>query len=339
MGIRDPAVKLFDWIVNGTGHGTTELARRLRIPEQELRTVEPVYHAFSIPKRSGGIRQNSCPGTPVEAGPETPFKASFCEVVSPSCRHGVRTWMFDRHQCSNPSGSGCCPAIRFDRFFQLHFHKTFKKILSKIGWNRTASQLLLRLCTGQGGLPQGAPTSPRLSNLLNYRLDARLAGLITKLGGLYTRYADDITISFATQGLHAAGKSDFPARNSADDTSNHPAQTPTGQDTIRSVTRAVRKVVETEGYRMHHRKKLSVRRQHQQQVVTGLVVNQRVNLPRSTRRWLRAVEYRTQMSQPISLTSYQPGSYSRRKSPTLSPAQLEGWRSFRAMVQRQAVED
>ena len=44
-------------------------------------------------------------------------------------------------------------------------------------------------------LPQGAPTSPALSNLLGYRLDCRLAGLAASLGADYTRYADDLAFS------------------------------------------------------------------------------------------------------------------------------------------------
>lgn len=44
-------------------------------------------------------------------------------------------------------------------------------------------------------LPQGAPTSPMLSNLCAFRLDVRLAALVKSLGGHYTRYADDLAFS------------------------------------------------------------------------------------------------------------------------------------------------
>ena len=43
--------------------------------------------------------------------------------------------------------------------------------------------------------PQGACTSPALSNLIARRLDSRLAGIAAKLGWQYTRYADDLSFS------------------------------------------------------------------------------------------------------------------------------------------------
>src|SRR5438045_6885588 len=53
-------------------------------------------------------------------------------------------------------------------------------------------------------LPQGAPTSPSITNALCLRLDARLSGLAKKLDCRYTRYADDMTFSW-----HGAAKSDI----------------------------------------------------------------------------------------------------------------------------------
>lgn len=66
--------------------------------------------------------------------------------------------------------------------------------------------------------------------------------------------------------------------------------------------------------------KLRIRRRHEQQRVTGLVVNDGVRLPRRTRRWLRAVEHRLASGRPA----------------TLTPEQLAGWNALRHMVDRQA---
>jgi hypothetical protein len=185
-----------------------------------------------------------------------------------------------------------------------------------LGWFREAASLLVRLCTHDGGLPQGAPTSPRLSNLVNYRLDDALANLASSSGDsfsnpftrkllikplsqatviTYTRYADDLTFSFST---------DEPLW-------------------IHYVIRSAKKIVRREGYELHVKKKLRIHRRHDRQLVTGLVVNQRVNLPREVRRRLRAIEHHLRTG----------------RSATLSPEQLAGWRGFLEMVRRQASRD
>ena len=60
-------------------------------------------------------------------------------------------------------------------------------------------------------------------------------------------------------------------------------------------------------------------RRHDRQIVTGLVVNDHVALPRSTRRWLRAVEHHVRTGAPASLTEQQ----------------LDGWRALEHMVREQ----
>ena len=89
---------------------------------------------------------------------------------------------------------------------------------------------------------------------------------------------------------------------------------------VRALIRVVGRIVGEEGYRLHKRKKMSIRRRHQQQRVTGLVVNERINLPRDTRRRLRAIEHRLAAG---------------RKA-TLTEEQVRGWRALLAMVRRQA---
>lgn len=66
------------------------------------------------------------------------------------------------------------------------------------GWRDESLQALMRLCVFRDGLPQGAPTSPCLSNLANVRLDERIQGLARRAGALYTRYGDDLTFSWAS---------------------------------------------------------------------------------------------------------------------------------------------
>ncbi len=101
-------------------------------------------------------------------------------------------------------------------------------------------------------LPQGAPTSPALANLSAYRLDCRLKGLAGRWDAHYTRYADDLAFS---------GDDAFDAD-------------------IGPFLRGVAAIVEDEGFILNQNKTRIMRR-HRRQQVTGLVVNDHLNVPRN----------------------------------------------------------
>ncbi len=67
-----------------------------------------------------------------------------------------------------------------------------------------AARLYTLLTTYKDSLPQGAPTSPDLSNLVNFDLDAALERRVKNSGGVYTRYCDDLAFSWR-------GRSDMPS--------------------------------------------------------------------------------------------------------------------------------
>jgi hypothetical protein len=174
-----------------------------------------------------------------------------------------------------------------------------------LGWGREASRVLTNICCHQEHLPQGAPTSPALSNLVCRKLDTRLAALVERAhgsskvapiqGGRYTRYADDLTFSFADFG--GAGT----------------------DSTSRAVLGSIRGILEAEGFQIQMKKKVRVQRAHHRQTATGLVVNRVVNLPREARRKIRAMQHRERMGQLDA----------REK------AQLRGWEALAGMVARQ----
>jgi hypothetical protein len=271
---------------------------------EELEAVEIAYVTFSIAKKSGGVRLIQAPAEALKA-----VQRRLLRRVLGKLRCHPAATGFERGQSIVENAQvhvGQAVVLRMDLkdFFSATQTSRVRRYFRKIGWNRPATRLLLRLCTFQGGLPQGAPTSPRLSNLVNYRVDARLTGLAARrrfrnprtggkleargLGATYTRYADDLTFSF-------------------------PHDDP---KLIRYVIRRTKEILRDEGYTLHLRKKLQIRRRHACQRITGLVVNDKVSLPRKTRRWLRAVEHRYATGRPASL----------------SPVQLRGWQAFRAMV-------
>src|SRR5262245_4186551 len=308
MGFWAGIRQLFERIVPGHGHGIDELARRLGISIDALHSVPISYREFRMPKRSGGTRRILAPNGALKAVQRTILRRVLGRLRSHPSAHGFER---GRSILTNAQAHvGRAVVVRMDLkdFFPSTSARRVFQYLRRIGWNRPAARLLTHLCTFEGGLPQGAPTSPRLSNLVNYRLDARLTGLADRrrvynprtaghleerpVGATYTRYADDLTFSFPT-----------------DD-----------RKLIRYVVRMTKHIVASEGYELHLHRKLRVLRRHTRQQVTGLVVNDWVNLPRATRRWLRAVEHRLATG----------------RAATLTPAQLAGWRALRAMVEAQS---
>lgn len=112
----------------------------------------------------------------------------------------------------------------------------------------------------QPHLPQGAPTSPALANLAAFRLDARLTGLARAAGAQYTRYADDLVFSGDADFARAIGR--FPTHVAA--------------------------IALEEGFAVQHRKTRVMRRGRRQRAA-GVVINDRINMPRDDYDRLKAI--------------------------------------------------
>jgi RNA-directed DNA polymerase len=125
-------------------------------------------------------------------------------------------------------------------------------------FERQIAFLIANLCCDQGALPQGAPTSPLLTNVVCQRLDRRLRQLAGRFRCQYTRYADDLTFS---SDRHVFGSNFHDALNA---------------------------VLASEGYEQNL-KKQRLQLPHMRQEVTGVVVNDFPNVPKEFLRQLRAM--------------------------------------------------
>jgi RNA-directed DNA polymerase len=130
-----------------------------------------------------------------------------------------------------------------------------RSIFQELGFGPDACGLLTKLTTWQGQLPQGVPTSTVLANLVLMRIDRRILGLKKIHGFNYTRWVDDLTFS--------------------------------GGMRLLKIRQLLRRIVEDEGFKVNP-EKIKTMLAKGRQVVTKLVVNTQVNLPREQRKAIRA---------------------------------------------------
>ena len=120
---------------------------------------------------------------------------------------------------------------------------------------------LAQLTTYDNKLPQGAPTSPIISNLICQKLDHQLIKLAKKYSLTYTRYADDITFSSYKKEIN-----------------------------IKTILEAIERIINKNGFNINPLK-TRIQTKNHSQIVTGLKVNKKVNLKRQFVRQIRSMLY------------------------------------------------
>jgi hypothetical protein len=239
------------------------------------------YRRFTIPKRDGSPRAIWAPLPKLKAAQRWVLHNIVERLIVHGAAHG---FLPGRSTLSNAAAHpGPKVVLKMDvkDFFPTVTLPRARGVFRKAGYREQVATLLALLCTesprevvthegrdyfialGPRCLPQGAPTSPGITNTICLRLDRRLAGLAVKLGWRYTRYADDLTFS-------------LPAGHA-------------GAPKLGTLLGTVRRVVESEGFRVHP-EKTRVARSGGRQRVTGLVVNGDgpPRVPRKLKRQLRA---------------------------------------------------
>jgi RNA-directed DNA polymerase len=278
----------------GWGKSVAELARRLDMFPAELEAFKPAYTEVFIAKRNGQRRRLLVPDEKTKVLQRRILRRLLAKLRVHPAAHGFVKGRSAIKNAAQHVGQAVVITMDLVDFFPSTKSERLEAYFRRIGWDEKAAKLLTRLTTWDNGLPQGAPTSPALSNLVNFYMDAQIARRVARKKGTYTRYADDIAISYPLDYAHS----------------------------IQSILEMVRRIARSKGYRIHKAKKLRVLRHHQQQMVTGLVVNTKPQLPRKLRRWLRSVEHHLKTGKPV----------------TLNDAQLKGWKSYQLAIAKQTAD-
>jgi len=156
------------------------------------------YHSFQIPKKNGDYRQIYSPSKKLknvqnklkdvlyDIYPTKPSAHGFAKrksIITNAEKHLDKKYIF------NIDLSDFFGSISFGRVRNL-----FKS--SPFNFNNTVATILAQISCFNNSLPQGAPTSPILSNMIAWKLDSQLQQLARVTNSTYTRYADDISFSF-----------------------------------------------------------------------------------------------------------------------------------------------
>lgn len=160
-------------------------------------------------------------------------------------------------------------------FFTSIKQNLVQHLLTHLGVGGMAARTLSELCTYKSFVPQGALTSPKLSNIVTaYTFGPEIYEFCRQKGYNVTIYADDITVSINRDPQGNANSGGIDANR------------------ITEVIEFMTGIVNKYGFKIN-RKKTKVMYPSQRQYVCGAVVNQIVNLQKSERHELRAIVHHT----------------------------------------------
>ncbi len=239
------------------------------------------YVSFDIRKKSGGVRTLSSPHRSLAAAQNWILRQILDRLPTEPAAHGFVPGRNILSNAKSHVGKEVVLNMDLENFFPHISFVRVRAFFTRIGYSPSVSTILGLLCTecprrtaifkgqkylvatGPRGLPQGACTSPSLSNQIVRRLDRRLQGLANRMEITYTRYADDITFS---------GDEALTSR-------------------IGFVMSCIRHIAQDEGFSVNESKSRVLRKSCAQNV-TGLIVNDKPSLSRKKIRRLRAILHR-----------------------------------------------
>jgi len=176
-----------------------ELAALMHLDVRRLNLLvsrpERFYHGYRIPKRHGGWRLIHSPSKEMKAV-QAWILRNILDKLSTS--QYATAYVKERGLLDNVSphsSNRYFLSVDIRNFFPSVGSFRVRHLFETVGYSKLAANNLTRLCSHFSRLPQGAVTSPALSNLICLRLDRRLAGLVSRRNVVFTRYADDITLS------------------------------------------------------------------------------------------------------------------------------------------------
>jgi retron-type reverse transcriptase len=269
------------------------------------------YVAFALAKRKGGTRAIHAPRKELKRVQRKILEGILAQAPAHDAAHG---FVVGRSVVTNAAvHRGAHVVVKLDLrdfFPSVHFRRV-AGLFETLGYSEDVARTLAGLCTHRavladgrvawpGVLPQGAPTSPAITNLLCRRMDSRLSSLAAKVGAKYTRYADDLTFSFAKKPEVRLGRFLW----------------------------WVDQICQQEGFDENGGKRRVMRKSGQQRVTGVVVSGKALTVPREARRNFRALLHRAR-TRGLDAVAKERG----LSGPASLVAELDGFAAWVQMVQ------
>lgn len=237
--------------------------------------LEEKYILFTIPKRNGEQRQinSSILGNrEIQARLNEVLRLVY-ETERKDPVHGFTTNRNIITNARNHCNKKFVLNIDIKDFFPTITQQRIRGVLMSPPYNLSSivATTISHICCYEGKLPQGAPTSPIISNMVCAKLDSQLRLLAKKNRCFYTRYADDITFSTTAN--------NFPPSI---------AQVTGSKITDVSLSKDLICIFESNGFNINLNK-IRIQKENQRQEVTGLTVNNKPNVSRKYIKKVRAM--------------------------------------------------
>lgn len=221
--------------------------------------VEQHYHFVDIPKKNGGQRKLMVPDPLLCRIQKNILRYVLAELPVSDYAKAYRPQSAILENAKPHVGAKEILKLDIRNFFDsITFFQVYRSAFPAIYYPPAIRTLLTNLCCCRDSLPQGAPTSPAVSNLVMKSFDEYMGDWCKERGIQYTRYCDDLTFS--------------------------------GEMDRREVKNKVRGFLAAYGFELNE-KKTRVQKKYQRQTVTGIVVNEKPQVSRAYRRQLRAEIY------------------------------------------------
>ncbi len=216
------------------------------------------YRSYEIPKKNGGFRRISEPLPSLKEIQRWILDNILESIeVSPYAKAYIKKKSI-KENAKFHKGQEIVLSLDMKNFFDSITSDKVYNCFKELGYKKDVVVLLTNLCCANGCLPQGAPTSPMLSNIILKDFDNKIGKYTNEKKIRYTRYADDMTFS-----------GDF-----------SPGQ----------IISYVKKLLNKLGLKLND-SKTRTRKKEQRQEVTGIVVNKKMQLPKSIRKKIRQEMY------------------------------------------------